>query len=161
MTRSRVRAGLAAFVFLAGASAASAYQLHPSVAQPLSQLMNAAAQMCQMGNPQACGFQQQLAVMGNQLMYTQSMCEQGDQNACYQLNMAAMQLNGEVQAMVMQQQANAAAAAGTGGGMGMGMTHQERMAMQQQAFQNHQNTVQQRSDMMDRNHASFMEYLRQ
>lgn len=159
MTRSRVRAGLAAVVFLAGASAASANQLHPSVAQPLGQLMNAAAQMCQMGNPQACGFHQQLAMMGNQLMYTQSMCQQGDQNACYQLNMAAMQLNSEVQTMMMQQQANAAAAAGMGGGMGM--SHQERMATQRQAFQNHQNMVQQRSDAMDRSHASFMEYLRQ
>ena len=152
MHRSPVRAGLAALALLGGITAASATQLHPSVAQPLGQLMSAAQQKCQMGFAVACNIQQQLMAAGNQLMYAQSMCQQGDQNACYQLNMAAMQLQSEVQAMVAQQQQQQPYYGNTGG-----MSQAER----NRAFQQHQDLMRQRSDAMDRSHASFMEYLRQ
>lgn len=150
MHRFPVRAGLAAVALFGGITAASATQLHPSLAQPLGQLMSVAAQKCQMGFAMACNIQQQLVVAGNQLMYTQAMCQQGDQSACYQLNIAAMQLQSEVQAMVVQQQQPNFGATG-------GMSQAER----NRAFRNHQHLMRQRSEAMDRSHASFMEYLRQ
>ena len=91
-----------------------------------------------------------IAVAG-ELMGVQNACMHGNTYACNQLNMAAMQLNAQVQAMN--------APAGIPGGQMM--THDQRMAYQRQQFAAHQARMAQRSAAMDRSHQSFLEYLRQ
>lgn len=146
-----LRTGFAALALLAGVSGASAFELHPTVAQPLNTLQMAAAQHCQAGHPQACSIGQYLNAVAGELMGVQNACMHGNTYACNQLNMAAMQLNAQVQAMN--------APAGIPGGQMM--THDQRMAYQRQQFAAHQARMAQRSAAMDRSHQSFLEYLRQ
>lgn len=149
MPTARSRSTVAAFALLASATTASAFELDPSVAQPLNQLLVTATQGCQAGNARACSIGRQLNVLGNQLFYVQASCAGGDRSACVEIDTVATQLQSQVRAMIRTR-----AEAGTAYGS------RERQAMRQRAFATHEERLRQPPVAVKGDDQHFLDYLR-
>lgn len=139
-------------LFILGATfsvASHAYHdsaLDPNVAQPLMMMQEATQMQCLMGNHMAC--QQASIIHGaaQEMLYYQTQCQQGNHQACQSFQMGVGQVHN-----AFQQFQNSAAPIQADPSYGQ-LSHEERMRLQQQAFDNHNQQWEQRQrDEMERN----------
>lgn len=106
-------------------------QLDPSIAQPLLAMYQAAAMQCQMGNQMGCQYGHQIQGAAQEMLSYQSQCQQGNQQACQQYQMGVGQVH-----QAFQQFQGMSAPIQPDPSFGQ-MSHEERMRLQQQAFDAH------------------------
>jgi len=106
-------------------------QLDPGVAQPLLAMYQAAAMQCQMGNQMGCQYGHQIQGAAQEMLFYQSQCRQGNTQACQNFQLGAGTIY-----QAFQQFQGMSAPIQPDPSFGQ-MSHEERMRLQQQAFDAH------------------------
>lgn len=131
----------------------------PQVLQALNELMMVYGNACQMGNPQACQVTQAIQQSGAMMLNAGHQCRTtGDPQACQFYNYAYGQL--EQTYMATQQAMMAGQVQAAPQGYGAGTTHAQRMQQIHNWGQQRLDIGRQNQQILDNNHARFMEYLR-